>query len=324
MLLAVIRDLQKANDVSVSTIWDARLGEFPLNGVNAVVVPSFNESLIAYRDLLQAADYTLVIAPEFGSVLQIACEWARKESNSQLLGPTAPAIAACSDKLELPGLLGSGVPMIATKAAPIDQPPFDFPIVLKPFDGAGSIGVRLVESLDEYQAHVRNAKNLPVSYEFRKQAFVAQPFQSGQPMSVGVIVSLDRTCRTVLPIAEQHLSNDGQFKYQGGKIPADINSDADARERLVQIVARILDRHPGLVGYFGIDLLFEPESRQWHVVEINPRITTSFLGYSRASKTSLLASVLPSYPSNLELDFTTGPITFTPNDVTLDDMNGHP
>ena len=113
---------------------------------------------------------------------------------------------------------------------------------------------------------------------------VVQPLLSGRPVSVAVLVSgSDITC---LPVAEQFVSgefdNDGHFAYHGGRIPClPIQSPSSlAVTRLAVDACRSIE---GLRGWVGVDLLLDVHQVPI-VLEINPRLTTSFLGYRQLAR----------------------------------------
>ncbi len=46
------------------------------------------------------------------------------------------------------------------------------------------------------------------------------------------------------------------------------------------------------LGWIGFDLLYETDSREWFVIEANPRLTTSFVGLNAACGGGLAATLL--------------------------------
>jgi predicted ATP-grasp superfamily ATP-dependent carboligase len=80
-----------------------------------------------------------------------------------------------------------------------------------------------------------------------------------------------------LPVAEQHLSSDGRFTYQGGKVPCfPLESP---QSQAVRHLAREACRSLGHArGWMGVDLVLLEDNTPV-IMEINPRLTTSFLGY---------------------------------------------
>ena len=92
------------------------------------------------------------------------------------------------------------------------------------------------------------------------------------------------------PVAEQLLSDDTRFFYRGGRIPA-----RDVDEARIQTAALAACRCvPGLRGYVGVDLIVPADVHSPPiVVEINPRLTTSYLGYRALAVNNLAEWMLP-------------------------------
>ena len=262
MLVALAEDLSADPEIEVVTTWDARLGRFPVETVKVEVVQSVAAADEAFGRLSGESDRTLVIAPEVDGLLEQRCEQVH-DTGGRWIGCSRSAIAICSDKLmTVRHLQQHGIPVVETRTA--DQPrPDSDSVVWKPRDGAGSMGIR-VRPPDQPPPHPDH---------------VVQPLLSGRPVSVAVLVSgSDITC---LPVAEQFVSgefdNDGHFAYHGGRIPClPIQSPSSlAVTRLAVDACRSIE---GLRGWVGVDLLLDVHQVPI-VLEINPRLTTSFLGY---------------------------------------------
>ena len=140
------------------------------------------------------------------------------------------------------------------------------------------------------------------------ETFIQQPFISGRALSVALLISADGTVLEVFPVAEQHLSDDGHFKYQGGRIPADISLEAAlAVQQLAQRACRAV---PGLTGYVGCDLVLPDASPpQPTLIEINPRLTSSYLGYRQLTDDNIPARLLAT--NSEPLRWKSAPVTFT-------------
>jgi hypothetical protein len=123
---------------------------------------------------------------------------------------------------------------------------------------------------------------------------IVQPYLAGEPLSVAAIADGGSHSVEVFPVGRQHLSDDGRFHYEGGTIPAPVPNLA-AAERLVRDVCRSI---PCLAGYIGFDLILTPDARRLVLVEANPRLTTSYLGYRALAKENLAARMLhPNRPA---------------------------
>jgi hypothetical protein len=61
------------------------------------------------------------------------------------------------------------------------------------------------------------------------------------------------------------------------------------RECAIELACSAAKLIPGLRGYVGVDLVLTGESAQ--VLEINPRLTTSYVGLRQVSETNLAGAI---------------------------------
>jgi hypothetical protein len=129
----------------------------------------------------------------------------------------------------------------------------------------------------------------------------------------------------LFPVVEQDVGCGGtfgnQYFYRGGCVPARITpTQVAAVQDLVRKTAATL---PGLRGYVGFDVML-PRNHpdQPLVVEINPRLTTSYVGYRRVCRDNLMAAMLNGVSSAHTLRWTDRAVTFTKSgEVELLDGN---
>ena len=109
---------------------------------------------------------------------------------------------------------------------------------------------------------------------------IVQPFVPGRPVSVAFLAGTESL--VALPAAEQCLSPDGRIAYLGGRLPLDANLQ-DRAHRLAELAVRAV---PGLAGYFGVDLgtCASADGRDDEIIEINPRLTTSYVGLRKLAR----------------------------------------
>jgi predicted ATP-grasp superfamily ATP-dependent carboligase len=219
------------------------------------------------------SDWTVVIAPELEGALLARCQ-AVLAAGGKLLGPGCDLVRLASDKhataehLRAAGIpTPEGIELLPGQSLP---PDFGYPAVLKPLDGCGSLGVRRVDSANAWPAAIETPSRL-------------ERYCPGLPASVSVLSGPAQ--RVVLPPFYQRLSDDGRFRYLGGSYPLPPDSVLRA-ERLAQ---RAIAALPPFVGYLGIDLIFGDDAygKDDFVIEINPRLTTSYIGLRAAARTNL-------------------------------------
>ncbi len=271
-------------------------------GITVTVVPPSARPRDAFRRALRGADAALVVAPETGGILTRLLRVAI-ERRVPLLGPGPRAARLASDKLATLRLLErAGVP--APRCARLRIPSAAGlrgrrrPFVLKPRDGCGAEGVSIVWAAGEIGAALRRARAAT------RRDLLVEEHLPGTPASVSVLVepgpaagaggrSRGRRIR-VLALGRQRVAGRSAVRYLGGELPW---RPARARRAIGTAVRAVaaLDRAAGdLRGFVGVDLIVGPHGA--HVLEINPRLTSSYLGLRRvlepAPAALLCASVL--------------------------------
>jgi predicted ATP-grasp superfamily ATP-dependent carboligase len=283
MLAAIAQDFASVPAVEVITLLHEEF-EQENNAPGYQLVRAGDEER-ACRALAQAADYSFLIAPESGDLLAARCHWVL-EVGCKLLGPSLAAVRLTADKLALGRHLqkrGIPTPSCQLLTTPHDFAEMPFPAVLKPRHGAGSQATFLVRSAHELARCAATFKA-----EMSGDDGILQPFVPGQPASVAFLMG-PRQALPLLP-ATQCVSVDGRFCYQGGTVPLAPELSRRALRAAYQAVHAV----PGLQGYVGVDLVLGTASDGSgdHVIEINPRLTTSYLGLRALAKTNLASALM--------------------------------
>jgi predicted ATP-grasp superfamily ATP-dependent carboligase len=279
MVHAVASDFSALAGLKVLALRDARLRGFELPGAQLTNVGSAAEESQAIAELSRAADATLVIAPEFDGILEQRARWVAA-AGGKLISPGAETIALAADKQRACELLANrGVPVpsgtIARKQMPLPAE-FRWPAVLKPRDGAGSLGVRRIESLAVLEA-------VPDWEGQRLESFCA-----------GIAASCAVLCgpagNVALAPCRQLLGGDSGFDYLGGELPLPPSLASRARELALRAVAAL----PAAVGYLGVDLVLGAacDGSEDFAIEVNPRLTTSYVGLRQACEQNLAQAML--------------------------------
>jgi len=267
MLLGVTEDFSVAG-FNTTTIIKSRIehlsGEFESRGVN-VRRASFVEGV-------DEADYCLIIAPESGGVLYSLVKEVERRGKVHL-GPDSTGVTLTTDKMktlrlaEDAGLMtpftleANGVEDAVSKVEEVG-----FPAVFKPIDGVGCEGVSV--AWDEENAE--RAAGLAVRTSGNGRVIV-QEYVEGVDASVGVIVGEGGARPLTLNAQLISHGNEG-LRYEGGYVPLKHKS----RREALKAAERLASSISGLKGYVGVDLVLA--SRGVFVMEVNPRITTSYLG----------------------------------------------
>src|SRR5579883_597392 len=237
MLSALVEDLALCPGVRVSTLLDFRRPPpryWPDHIVIQRVQPA--KEIAAFRDLAAAADWSLVIAPEFDGILAERSRWV-EETGGRLLGSSPKAIDKTADKLLLSQLWSErGIPTPSLQRS--------FPLVCKPRFGAGSQVTFLVHNEEEL-AHARRQADA----EGWSGELMLQRYMPGLAASAVFLAGGGK--RYSLPAGEQRLSSDGRFHYLGGRLPLPDHLDRRARH----LAERAVECVEGLHGWFGVDLI---------------------------------------------------------------------
>ena len=132
-------------------------------------------------------------------------------------------------------------------------------------------------------------------------------FCPGTPASVALLCGPRQ--RVFLPPCHQRLSEDGEFRYLGGDCPLTPHLAERARSLALRAVATL----PEPRGYLGVDLVLGEHSDGSDdvVIEINPRLTTSYVGLRRLAEQNLAATMLDVLNGKeVSLSFKAGKVQF--------------
>lgn len=263
MLHALLEDLARVPGMALVTSRDPRLS--PLEARAAVLKADPGEDAARlFRRGLSQADLCWPIAPETGGVLE---RLSRTVLDAQrvLLGSRPEAVRTAASKRSTSRVLEqAGVPVIPTYETGQALPDRAGAWVLKPDDGAGCIDTYLLPDRAAALA----------ALEARGAGFVLQPYVAGAAMSLSVLCC--GGAASLLSINRQKISIvDGRLEFSGCEM--NMVDDNGIYAELARSIAQAM---PGLWGYVGVD--FVSTQRGPVVIEINPRLTTSYAGLSAA------------------------------------------
>lgn len=234
------------------------------------------------EELAAQADAVWPVAPESGGILEKAVALAAG-SGRPVLASRGDALAVARSKWATSRRLAeAGIPVVPTARLADPPPPSGNGWVVKPDDGAGAEETRLVALPPD-----------PAPWDGEGLGSVIQPFLPGTPASFSMLARDGRAW--LLSCNLQRMERrEGGFSYRGGVVGG-AEDRRDAWTPLAEAVARAL---PGLWGYVGVDLVDGEEGPV--VLEINPRLTTSYVG---------LRDSLGINPAGLVLDLLRQPLS---------------
>lgn len=280
MRLLVYEHLTACNDASLPASLRSE-GAAMRDAVRADFAACPGVEVVASSD--DAYDAALVIAPEMGGVLTEVVRQIERRGRIRLLSPSSTFCSWASDKSRVAETLsGAGVSMPrglllqSSQAVPHD---FPLPAVLKPNDGCGSQGIFVIRPgcNDEHSA------TAGLEGPRRVEEYVPG-------LAVSVAVLRGPAGVFPLPACWQRIADDGTCAYLGGSCPL----DAALNERAERMARHAAAAMPEGSGYIGFDLVLGPSadgSRDF-LIEVNPRLTMSYVGLRARSETNLAAAML--------------------------------
>ncbi len=263
MVRALLTDLGALEDVTLLTMRDARLP--PIAGVETVMVRSNHDPVAIFDHCLGQVDAAWIIAPETDGELE---RLSRRvlAAGRRLLGSHPDTIAiAASKRATVEILATTGLAVVPTFTAADDLPLLPGRWVIKPDDGAGAEDTVTVADAAAAQAEIRAAAG----------RLVAQPWIDGEALSL--LLLCHEGAALLASVNQQEIRFiDGRVSLAG----INVNAIADTDGTFAGIAALVGAALPGLYGWCGVDLIRGAGAIT--ILEVNPRLTTSYVGLRRA------------------------------------------
>jgi len=257
---ALLRDLSEL-PYEIFTSVDARLSAPTLCSA-CVPVQKPDDVWQVWEAQIKAADAVFLIAPETDGVLHYLTQMAALQGKL-VLGCGLAAIKTCSDKMATCAALEkAGIATIPTYTVET-WPKSHWIWLAKPNDGAGCSDIACFNNADDLADWmVQNEKQL---------THVIQAYQPGENSSISCVMH-NRKARLLSCNTQKIDINNHLLSYEGGVVNG-MREHWQAFEMLANKIAKAL---PDLAGYVGIDVIVDGD--EIIVVEINPRLTTSYVG----------------------------------------------
>lgn len=295
MWRAVHEDLSAIEGVEVHSTRDHRLPNVDHDRLTSVSAHAKE----AFLGLALSCDYSLVIAPEFDSHL-LTYASAVEAFGGKLLSPNSQFIGIAADKTATANALANdGVPTPSGRLLDGDAGfPGDFslPAVVKANDGAGSMA-NLIES------------HSAIPKTNKKGAMRIEQFVQGMACSVSFLCR-EGGAPIACPPMRQILTGNQTFGYLGGERLMDL----DQAHRATQLGRRALAALPPTLGYVGVDIVLgdDHDGSIDFVIEVNPRLTTSYVGLRELATKNLTKAMLDiAGRTEPDVAFSDRPISFT-------------
>ena len=280
MLQAVLMDFQLWGRTYLVTTLDGRLNGSCL-AADRVVDLSHGEHICVLGDLVSQVDAALIIAPETDGILTRLSALV-ENSGTPLLGTSSSGVAIAGDKWDcFRRFAEDGLPTpttwrVSCAEAVTAAAEFGFPLVVKPVDGVGCEGVSMASDSSSFKRALE-------MMGFQHKDILLQQYLPGTHASVSLLASK----AGVLPLSlnEQILRIGVPSLYEGGVVPLEHSLWQLALENGRRAASLV----PGLKGYVGIDMVLSDD--ECYVIEINPRLTTSYLGLRQVINFNLAEAI---------------------------------
>ena len=263
MLRALLADLSEVRGVKLLTTRDSRLGA--LSGTEVLTTRPDEDGVTCYQRGLAAAAAAWPTAPETSGVLERLASMTLK-AGKLLLGCPPDAVRLSASKLRTAAVLtGAGIPAVPTFARASGMPTAPGRWVVKPDDGAGCDSTEVVPDWREAQQRLQAGNG----------RLVAQPWVEGDPRSLSLLCAGGQTLLLSVNRQRMRISN-GHLSLVG----LGVNAVQDPLGHHAELARAVVAAIPALRGYVGIDFIQTAEGPV--VLEINPRLTTSYCGLRTA------------------------------------------
>ncbi len=238
--------------------------------------------LKSWDTIARSCDRTVVIAPELDKQLEHIVERLRA-TGSNVVASSLDFLRATSDKLITAQLLSKANvahPSTCTLSQFVEESSSTttpMPLTVKRRDGAGCAGMK-------YFANTSMVRNWLAKQDLNGDEWIVQPWLAGRPASLAIIADdhwhVLGAVEQIIELESSSFDSEiSKVSYRGGTGPF-IGATLDPLERLAKKVRQALP--PGARGWIGIDFLVQMDplgSKESVVIEVNPRLTTSYLGY---------------------------------------------
>ncbi len=280
MLQALLDDLREVMihrcdpPISVLVMMDERIKDtINAQGFEQCIISQAQNTDDEFIRLMQQCDAVWPIAPESDGILQDLCA-AVEATGKRLLTSPASAVRIAGNKFNTYQLLmQQGIATVPTQMYSDFEWDGHLQWIVKPVDGVGCGDSYILSEPEDFK-----------QMSSRKGSYIIQPHLQGKKTSLSCIFKEGRGW--LLCVNNQHFEIiDQQYHLVNIIVNHDIKS-----EIYDSLVAKIAEAMPDLWGYVGIDLIETPE--QILVLEINPRLTTSFAGIKAALGINVAENIL--------------------------------
>lgn len=278
ILQALLHDLERIKETRLLVLRDGRLDTVSLfrRNIDLVIVDSGDDFEKVWKEAICKVDAVWPVAPESGGILGRLCHQVA-DSGKTLLNSPAEVVELTTEKMKtLQCLAAHGIDVVPTVPLESFAGQFRGPWVIKPDDGVGCDRMTMIHT---------SRRLASMRKDWLGQNGIIQPWLDGTALSLSVL--FNRGMAVLLSCNEQKVVVDHERFSLKACIVNSSGLDRSIYQDLASAVAQAL---PELVGYAGVD--FISHGGRCTVLEINPRLTTSYAGLSRALNQNVAQMVI--------------------------------
>lgn len=269
MLDSVISELSSTPHDIVLLLDERCDTEFSVD-VDKIIVTANDDVLTVFSQAVEQCDAVLPIAPETEDILWILCSTVERLGKI-LLASSSEAVEQTSDKMKtFLALSERGIDTVPSHL--LNQYPHFYAeegTVIKARDGAGCENCFVCQTEEDFErllSSVHHPKN-----------YLVQPYISGMALSISALFKEGQAY--LLSINRQYIEIHENQRLKLGH--CDVNYPVEIPNSVFQaLINQVAQTFSGLWGYVGIDLI--KRDGRLMIVEINPRLTSSYVGIQQA------------------------------------------
>lgn len=262
MLQALIEDCSRIRDCEILTTLDPRI-QLENIDVEVVYIADSNDYIKQIQTIAGNVDMTWVVAPESEGILASIVHSLEQE-NRNVVNCSVGAIRITGDKYNCTNAMqAAGLPTIPSLTNN-ELNDYAANVVVKPRFGVGGESLRVC----------RNGREA-TTYIDEQEKWLIQPYIRGEHRSLSLLCWQGQV--KILTCNIQQFSD-----LPEPRLSRCIVNAFPATSELISLSEQIAKAFPELSGYVGMDYI-ETENG-CVLVEINPRLTTSYIGLAKALK----------------------------------------
>ena len=313
MLRTIIEDFKKLG-YQIITLLDVRISHLSryLKTDMVKLVKPEDEFLKIYTNYVKKSTFCFIIAPEFSKHLYNLTQIA-KDLNKKILSINLNGVWLGTSKLETyKYFIANKVNTPKSYKIPLKGGEMDVDFILQKFDQLGSSIIMKPEdgAGSELIYHFTTKDQILLLFERAKanfniaRSYIVQEFIDGDDLSISIInrtnsEKINDRDQIILSINAQNVQNIDSNKdsyYLGGFTP--VENYKVLRNKFEKIL-KSMDL-TSFQGYFGIDFIKKADN-SIYFIEINPRLTTSYIGIRNILDFNPLEFLFNQHKSKFEL-----------------------